>query len=402
MPESTPPPSSSSSSESGLSSLWRTPISLVSDQPSQVWRGRIERLARPRVLISAFLAASAFYCFVIGRDRYTATSEFVIQQALPLDGGSASVLSGASAAPNVLISLLDGQYLQVYLESSDVKNRLFADGKKFEQDYRPKFPDFRTGLPSNSSAPAQLNFYRKQLFVAPQPLTGTVILSTSGFTAEQAFNLNKDLLVQARRFVNEVNQSINADQNQFARKEVEIAENKLKEATGILEVFQEKHGNLSVGEEQSATSSFIAGLESQLVELKVEEAALRRQYRDPNAPEVSFIADQVGELQVQIRQERERAISENGRDLNTLALEEAKLISDVEFARQALQSARLAVDNSRRESLRQFKFVVVLSQPQMPVSPDPNWRWQAFLASIGVVVVAWGVGGFVLNAMRKS
>ena len=402
MPESTPPPSSSSSSENGLSSLWRTPISLVSDQPSQVWRGRIERLARPRVLISAFLAASAFYCFVIGRDRYTATSEFVIQQALPLDGGSASVLSGASAAPNVLISLLDGQYLQVYLESSDVKNRLFADGKKFEQDYHPKFPDFRAGLPSNSSAPAQLNFYRKQLFVAPQPLTGTVILSTSGFTAEQAFNLNKDLLVQARRFVNEVNQSINADQNQFARKEVEIAENKLKEATGILEVFQEKHGNLSVGDEQSATSSFIAGLESQLVELKVEEAALRRQYRDPNAPEVSFIADQVGELQVQIRQERERAISENGRDLNTLALEEAKLISDVEFARQALQSARLAVDNSRRESLRQFKFVVVLSQPQMPVSPDPNWRWQAFLASIGVVVVAWGVGGFVLNAMRKS
>ena len=402
MPESTPPPSSSSSSESGLSSLWRTPISLVSDQPSQVWRGRIERLARPRVLISAFLAASAFYCFVIGRDRYTATSEFVIQQALPLDGGSASVLSGASAAPNVLISLLDGQYLQVYLESSDVKNRLFADGKKFEQDYHPKFPDFRTGLPSNSSAPAQLNFYRKQLFVAPQPLTGTVILSTSGFTAEQAFNLNKDLLVQARRFVNEVNQSINADQNQFARKEVEIAENKLKEATGILEVFQEKHGNLSVGAEQSATSSFIAGLESQLVELKVEEAALRRQYRDPNAPEVSFIADQVGELQVQIRQERERAISKNGRDLNTLALEEAKLISDVEFARQALQSARQAVDNSRRESLRQFKFVVVLSQPQMPVSPDPNWRWQAFLASIGVVVVAWGVGGFVLNAMRKS
>ena len=73
-----------------------------------------------------------------------------------------------------------------------------------------------------------------------------------------------------------------------------------------------------------------------------------------------------------------------------------------DFARKTLQSARLAVDNSRRESIRQLKFVVVLSQPEMPVSPDPNWRWQAFLASIGVVVVAWGVGGFILNAMRKS
>ena len=377
-------------------------MSSASDQSLPVWRERLERLARPRVLISAFLAVSALYCFVIGRDRYTATSEFVIQQALPLDGSSASVLSGASSAPSVLISLLDGQYLQVYLESADVKKRLFPDAKKFEQDYGPKFPDVRAGLPANSAAPAQLNFYRKQLFVAPQPLTGTVILSTSGFTADQAYRLNRDLLREARRFVNDVNQSINADQNKFAKKEVKIAENNLSKATRSLEVFQEKHGNLSVGEEQSAASSFIAGLESQLVELKVEEAALRRTYRDPNAPEVSFVADQVDELQLQIRQERERAISENGRDLNTLALEEERLVSDVEFAREALQAARLAVDNSRRESLRQFKFVVVLSQPQMPVSPDSNWRWQAFLASIGIVIVGWGVGGFVLNAMRKS
>ena len=377
-------------------------MSPASDESLPVWRERLERLARPRVLISAFLAVSALYCFVIGRDRYTATSEFVIQQALPLDGSSASVLSGASSAPSVLISLLDGQYLQVYLESADVKKRLFPDSKKFEQDYGPNFPDFRAGLPANSAAPAQLNFYRKQLFVAPQPLTGTVILSTSGFTADQAYRLNRDLLREARRFVNDVNQSINADQNKFAKKEVKIAENNLSQATRSLEVFQEKHGNLSVGEEQSAASSFIAGLESQLVELKVEEAALRRTYRDPNAPEVSFVADQVDELQLQIRQERERAISENGRDLNTLALEEERLISDVEFAREALQAARLAVDNSRRESLRQFKFVVVLSQPQMPVSPDSNWRWQAFLASIGIVIVGWGVGGFVLNAMRKS
>ena len=88
--------------------------------------------------------------------------------------------------------------------------------------------------------------------------------------------------------------------------------------------------------------------------------------------------------------------------MNTLALEESELVSDVEFATTNLQSARLAADNSRRESQRQLKFVVVLSQPQLPVVPDQNWRWQAFLASIGIVVVAWGVGGFLLSAMKKS
>ena len=109
-----------------------------------------------------------------------------------------------------------------------------------EQDYRIKFPDLRTGLSSNSSAPDQLSFYRHQLSVAPQPLSGSVILTTSGFTAKQAFNLNNKLLKQSRRFVNEVNQSINADQNKFALKEVRLAELDLKNTKRKLELFREK------------------------------------------------------------------------------------------------------------------------------------------------------------------
>ena len=402
MPDSKLPPSSSSTPLNKFPESLRLPDFLNPDQWPSLWRQRLATVAKPRVLISAFLATSALYCFVIGRDRYTSVSEFVIQQAAPLDGSSASVLAGAASSPQVLTSLVDGQYLQVYLGSSDIKNRLFPDGKKLEQAYQPRLPDLWTGLYANSSAPAQLDFYRKQLSVAPQPLSGSVILTTSGYTPKQAYELNAALLKQARRFVNEVNQSINADQNKFARKEVQLAELNLKAAKRKLELFRKKNGNLSVESEQAATSSFISGLESQLVELKVEEAALRRQYRDPNAPEVSFVADQVKELQVQIRQERDKSVSNDGRDLNTLVLEEAGLISDVEFATETLQSARLASDNSRRESQRQLKFVVVLSQPQLPAEPDQNWRWQAFLASVGIIVVSWGVGGFILNAMRKS
>ena len=402
MPESNLHTSTFFSTPKKLSSSFKFFESFEADQFVSLWRDRLARIAKPRVLISAFLATSAFYCFVIGRDRYTSVSEFVIQQAAPLDGSSASVLAGAASSPQVLTSLVDGQYLQVYLESSDIKNRLFPDGKKLEQAYRPRLPDLWAGLYANSSAPEQLDFYRKQVTAAPQPMSGSVVLTTSGFTPKQAFDLNTSLIKQARRFVNEVNQSINAEQNKFALKEVGLAELNLKSASRRLELFREKNGNLSVESEQAATSSFISGLESQLVELKVEEAALRRQYRDPNAPEVSYVADQVKELEVQIRQERNRSVSKDGRDLNALVLEEAGLISDVEFATESLQSARLASDNSRRESQRQLKFVVVLSQPELPVVPDQNWRWQAFLASVGIVVVGWGVGGFILNAMRKS
>ena len=372
------------------------------DNSSNAWQGRFEILKKPRVLISLFLATSAFYCFAIGRDRYTSVSEFVIQQAAPLETSSASVLAGAAAAPQVLTSLVDGQYLQVYLASSEVKNRLFPNSVSLEKDYKQSFPDVFSGLSTGSSSPQQLSFYRKQLQISPQPLSGSVIIRTVGYGPEQAFNLNQSLILQSRRFVNEVNQSINADQNIFAKKEVELAENNLKEASRRLEIFQDKFGQLNVASEQAATSSFISELESRLVDSKVEEATLRRQYRDPNAPEVSFVADQVRELEKQITKERQKSVSEYGSDLNSLAIQESSLLSNVEFATESLQSARLAADNSRRESQRQLKFVVMLSQPQRPVAPDQNWRWQAFLGSIGIIVVAWGVGGFILAAMKEA
>jgi capsular polysaccharide transport system permease protein len=279
---------------------------------------------------------------------------------------------------------------------------LFPQSTSLEKKYYKSIPDLLTGINKGSSAPAQLAFYRDLLQVSPQPLSGSVIVTTVGFDPEQAFDFNKSLLLQSRRFVNEVNQSISADQNLFAQKEVSLAEKNLKKASQELEVFQEKFGQLNVQSEQAATSSFISGLESRLVDLKVEEASLRRQYRDPNAPEVSFIADQVRELEKQIRKERQKSVSEAGRDLNSLAMKESSLRANVEFSTQSLQSARLAADNSRRESTRQLKFLVMLSQPQRPVSPDQNWRWQAFLGSIGIIVVAWGVGGFIAAAMKKA
>ena len=397
----TPSKSTAASSLGSVDKFIRLKLSTF-DNSSNAWQGRFELLKKPRVLISLFLATSAFYCFVIGRDRYASVSEFVIQQAAPLETSSASVLAGAAAAPQVLTSLVDGQYLQVYLASAEVKNRLFPNLVSLEKGYKQSFPDVFSGLSSGSSSPQQLSFYRKQIQISPQPLSGSVIIRTVGYGPEQAFSLNQSLILQSRRFVNEVNQSINADQNIFAQKEVKLAEKNLKEASRRLEIFQDKFGQLNVASEQAATTSFISELESRLVDLKVEEATLRRQYRDPNAPEVSFVADQARELEKQITKERQKSVSENGGDLNSLAIQESSLLSNVEFATESLKSARLAADNSRRESQRQLKFIVMLSQPQRPVAPDQNWRWQSFLGSIGIIVVAWGVGGFILAAMKEA
>jgi capsular polysaccharide transport system permease protein len=61
----------------------------------------------------------------------------------------------------------------------------------------------------------------------------------------------------------------------------------------------------------------------------------------------------------------------------------------------------LAVENSRMESQRQLKFMVMLSDPQAAAMQDWNWRWQAFLGATGGLVVIWGVSSFVLGTRRR-
>ena len=355
-----------------------------------------------RVLATLFLVGSALYCFGIGRDRYTSVSEFVIKQPAPPSATGSVLLGGSAMSTSVLSSLEDGRYLQTYLKSSDVKQNVFPDPSVFKAKYAPAAPDGWTGLPSDAVEQDQLAFFQRQLEVIPQEMSGAIVLTTNAYTPQDAFDLNQSLLKQAQSFVNDVNQSISADQRLFAEKQVAFAKDRLKKASDQLEAFQDKYGQLNPEEEQQATTSFINNLESRLVDLKVEEASLRRQYRDPNAPEVAFVADQVRELERQIQEERDKAVGPGGRDLNKLANQASRLQSDVLFAQESLNSAMIAADNSRMESQRQLKFIVMLSKPQLAASPDDSWRWKAFLSCIGAVIVIWGVGGFMLSAVNRD
>ena len=391
-----------------LRSVARLFVSLVGDGSSSVTTGlqadsrtSLRDLVNASTLAAAFVIVSAVYCFGIGRDRYLATSEFVIKQPLPPATASTTVL-GSMQSSSVLSSLEDGRYLQVYLKSNAVKQAVFPDPSAFKAIYAPQAPDQWSGMHRDANDLEQLAFFRRQLDVIPQELSGTIVLTTSAFTAKDSYRLNQDLLKQAQRFVNEVNQSISADQRSFAEEQVAFAKTRLTNATNALEAFQDRYGQLDPLGEQSATTGFITGLESRLVDLKVEEASLRRQFRDPNAPEVAFVADQVRELERQIQEERQKAVGAGGRDLNKLATQASRLQGDVGFARESLSSAMRAADNSRMESQRQLKFIVMLSKPQMPTGPENSWRWKAFLSCLGVVIVVWGVGGFFLTAVNRD
>lgn len=363
-------------------------------------RSRVKPRLNPLQAGMALVLLAGVYSFGIGRARFQARSDFLVRQPMPPGIAAPAGVGPMIGSPTTLGSLEDGRYLAIYLHSPEVMGRVFR-GLLEQGRYAKRRRDPLTGLQADANRDQQLAFFRRQVQVWPQELSGVIQLTSTALDAQTALRLNQLILLEARAFVNEMNQNISREQLSFAQQEVQLARQRLDQSTDRLNAFKTKFGQLDPIQESAASSSFITALEAKLVELRVEESSLRRQFRDPQAPEVQFVADQVQELQQQIREERAALVNPQGRDLSGRAAEAMKLQNEVTFATESLRAAMLAVENSRMESQRQLKFLVMLSAPEEPALQDWNWRWQVFLGSIGLLVVVWGVSSFVFGIRNR-
>ena len=300
----------------------------------------------------------------------------------------------------MLGSLEDGRFLAVYLTSPEVMERVFQRLKP-EVTWGRRAPDPFAGIQRGANRDQLLAFFRRQVFVVPQDLTGVINLTTVGLAPEAAYRLNQLLLEEAESFLNRINQNISRNQQQFSEQEVELARQRLDRANFALNSFKNQYGEVSPDQSATATSSFITSLESKLVDLKVEEASLKRQFKDPTSPEVAYVTDQVRELERQISEERALLVAPEGKDFNRITTESSKLQTEVTLATEALGSAIRAADSNRQNSLSQAKFLIRLSIPQQPQAQNINWRWQGQLAVIGSLVVLWGLGSFALGIVNR-
>jgi capsular polysaccharide transport system permease protein len=355
----------------------------------------------PVILGIAFLSLTGFYFFGVGRDRYQVVADFIVRQPETPSSSGSSLLGPIVAGPTMLGSIEDGRFLAVYLNSPEVMRRVFQRLNP-EETYARNGRDPFAGMTRKQNFDEKLAFFRRQITIWPQELSGVIRLTTIGLDANTAYQLNRLLIAEAEGFLNTTNQAISRDQQLFAEKEVAGAREKFQQAQRRLAAFQDQYGLIAPSKEAEATSSYITALESKLVDLKVQEASLKRQYKDPQSPEVAYVTDQVAELQRQITEERSLLVTPQGKDVNTRLAQGKQLENEVAFASGQLTSALQAATNSRQRSQMQLKFLVVLSDPTVPQQPYLDWRWKGFLASIGILIVLWGSSSFILGVVNRK
>jgi capsular polysaccharide transport system permease protein len=338
---------------------------------------------------------AGIYFYGIARNRYITRSDFVIRKADDAANASANSL-GSLLGRSSELSLEDARFLKTYLQSPQVLNdlsRTYNLDTAYAHDGRDPFAGIKPGL----SPEKRLDFFKKQVTVTLDEMSGAIILRTIGLNPKSSFDLNRFMLAKSEQFVNRLNQDISLKQLSFAEQELNRARLNLEKAKNRLINYQNTNAVVDPRAEADFASGAIERLQERLVEKKIELATLRRQYKDPREPEVLAVADQLRELEQQIKSEKKSLFSSQGRNINRKTADVVKLESDVSFATDSYKLALTSVEKARVESKRQQKFMALLSAPQLPEDPENNWRTKGFVAVVASCLVAFSLSKFVLG-----
>lgn len=355
------------------------------------------RLSITQLLIIVPVVLSAVYFYGIARNRYVTRSDFVIRKAEAAEasmGGGGGLV--ALLGQNNQVSLEDARYLKTYLQSPQVLSDL---RRTFDVDqaYRKQGLDPLAGIDANLSPEKRLAFFKKQVAVSLDEISGAIVLRTVGLDPESSLNLNRFMLSKSEQFVNRLNQDISLKQLRFAEQELLRSRANLDRAKNSLIAYQNANNVVNPKAEAELAGQAIAKMQEKYVDLKVELTTMMRKYKDPNEPEVLALKDEVTEIQRQIVNERRALVSKSGRNLNQKAADSTRYESEVSFATDLYRMALSAVEKARVESKRQQKFMALLSAPQLPEDPQNDWRSKGFFTVVAVSLVGFSLTKFVLG-----
>ena len=361
---------------------------------------RLRSSRRPQLSVTQLLlipvALSGIYFYAIARDRYVTRSDFVIRKAEESDTNMAGAGLASLLGRGNQLSLEDARFLKTYLQSPQV----LADLDRtydLDQAYAQKGLDRLAGMKPDLSKEKRLNYFKKQVSVNLDEISGAIVLRTIGLDPKASLNLNRFMLAKSEQFVNRLNQDISQKQLSFAESELGRARGNLNQAKNRLLAYQDSNTVIDPKGEAELAGQTISKLQEKLVELRVELATLKRQFKDPAEPEVAVVADQVRELEQQIEKERRSLVSSKGRNLNRKAADVLKLESDVSFATDSYKLALTSVEKARIESKRQQKFMALLSAPQLPEDPQNDWRSKGFFTVLASCAVGFSLTKFIFG-----
>ena len=340
------------------------------------------------------------YFGVLASDRYAAGASFVIRG---LEGGGTPdfVTSFTGLSPSGSTTS-DSYVVRNFLKSADLLRQLDAEldlRGHYSQEHIDPIARFRP----DSTFEELVEYWQWRINTTYDSTTGIVTFEVQAFDAEMAERLAQLALAAADRLVNELSEKARRDSVQFAAKEVERAEERVRNIRLQLVNFRAERGAVDPMVNAQLDAELMASLETKLVDIQARINALAGSV-DADSPMLVQLNRQARALEDQIQQRRALIGQQGGQDspentAEALAAYEGLLIEQ-NFAQQSYASAMVSLETARMDADRQQRYLGVFARPFVPNEPAYPVRVRDFFLVMIAAFALWAISTLIAYTIR--
>lgn len=351
------------------------------------------------VLIALPMLLATLYYAVFAANRYVSESTVALERAssdassLP---GAALLLAGLSSP-----SRSDSLYLRQYMQSLALLQMLDAK-LDLRKHYEAERLDVFSRLWAGASQERFLEYFRNRVEVLVDDASTTVTVRVQGFDPAFAQVLNRAILKESERFVNEMSHSLARERLGFAESELARAAEHLQRSTQEVLAFQSKHGLLDPSIDAQASGALSAQMQASITKSEAELRGLRS-FMTEDAPQVKVLRAQIEATQAQLEVERARATRSGVQSerLGALTIEFKGLRMRTEFAADAYKVALLAIESARMDAARKLTSLVLIEPPTLPETAEYPRRLYNLATLLVGCLLLYAVVRLVIATIRE-
>jgi capsular polysaccharide transport system permease protein len=249
-----------------------------------------------------------------------------------------------------------------------------------------------------------LPYWQSMVTANYDQVTGIAVAEVRAFTPQDADLIAKTLVGLAENLVNDIATRPQKDAVRYAEKEVERAEQKLKDIQTQLTAYRNKESVIDPTNSVVMSNVTLSqNLHASLSQLQTQLASLLQQQVNRNAPTVQVLQSRIDATKAQIA-DVDAKISKDTKSnqaLSKVVSEYEGLMLDRTFAQNLVTSTMSTLEMARANAAQQHLYITPYVRPSLPQSSTYPNRPKAIFMVAFVCFLSWLVGLLIYRSIRE-
>lgn len=347
-------------------------------------RRRPRRVTVPAATLVLFvlvpLLVATVYLTAVARPQYASDVAFIVRSG---EGGAMSDALSGFARFTGGTGRTDGMILAGFLESQTLLERLDSrlDIRRHYTEPHGRDPVF--ALSPTATVEGRLAHWRRMIRVEHDPGTGLIALRVKAFSPEMAQLVARELLVESRILINELDAEARRDAIAQAASDLAVARDRLTEARAVLTAFRFESPILDGNADFEGRVGVLRHLQGQLAQALAAE-------------DTSTAADadigRVAALRHRIETERVALVRRDDplrSDYAALLARHERLTADRDFAEAAYRTALARHDLVAANAAASGRYLAVYDHPTLAETARYPQTFLLLGLGAGVLSLLW-------------